>query len=185
MARLNVVLLAGCGVLAACATTSTVATPSTTASTVATSTTAAAAPCRTESLRVSLGQGEGAAGHHYVPIVFTNAGPACTITGFPGVSYYAGADQHQVGDAAAREPGAPTAIVLGPDSSAYAWLNQVNVDNYDPAVCQPVAATGLRVYPPDNTAFVLLPEPNARGCTRPMDGQQLTVRAVQGGSSPH
>jgi len=191
------VVLAACTLLvAACGGNTTTASPSTTTVTSATTssttstagtpaTTAAVGTCRTDSLRVTLGPGQGAAGHYYVPIVFTNTGRTCAITGFPGVSYYAGADHHQVGDAASREPGPIPTIVLGAGESAFAWLNQVNVDNYDPAVCQPVAVTGLRVYPPDNTGPVLLPEPNARGCVRPMAGQQLTVRAVREGASPN
>ncbi|QUQ64095.1 DUF4232 domain-containing protein [Kutzneria sp. CA-103260] len=194
----TMVLAAACALIAACGTGGTSAAPATTAATtpttvIATATmsgnppaTGATTACATASLRVTLGQGEGAAGHYYVPIVFTNTGRACTITGYPGVSYYAGADQHQVGDPAAREPDTVRTLVLGTGESAYAALNQVNVDNFDPAVCQPVAATGLRVYPPNNTGSVLLPEPNARGCARSMVGQQqLTVRAVAEGSGPN
>lgn len=182
--RTNVVLIACTLLVAACGVAGTGAAQSATRTeSTAGSTTAA---CRTESLRVSLGPGEGAAGHHYVPIVFTNAGPTCAITGFPGVSYYAGMDNHQVGDAAARDPEPIQRVVLRAGESAYAWLNQVNVDNYDPAVCQPVGATGLRVYPPDNTAPALLPEPGARGCARHMAGQdQLTVRAAHEGLGPN
>jgi len=201
MSRKPMAALAMCALLAAaCGTAGTPsATPSTTtASTIGTTaatstpdtsapgTTTATVQCRTEALRVTLGQGDGAAGHYYAPIVFTNTGHACTMTGYPGVSYYAGADQHQVGDAAAREPEQVPTIALRTGESAYAWLNQVNVDNYDPAACQPQAAAGLRVYPPDNTAPVVLPEPNARGCARHLAGQQqLTVRAVRAGIGPN
>ncbi|MGW4394035.1 DUF4232 domain-containing protein [Amycolatopsis nivea] len=137
--------------------------------------------CRTSGLHVALGQGEGAAGHYYVPIVFTNSGgDACTLGGYPGVSAVVG--RHQVGDAAHREPGPAPVLTLPPGESATAWLDQVNVDVYDPASCVPVPVDGLRVYPPDNTEAVFLAEPNARACAKHMPGQRpLVVRAVQGG----
>lgn len=143
--------------------------------------TAVIARCATAALRVSLGQGEGAAGHYYVPIRFTNTGTPCSIAGYPGVSYFAGADQHQVGDAAVRDPGPAPRLVLQRGQSASAWVDQVNVDNYDPAQCAPEPVTGLRVYPPANTVPVLLAQPGARACTRHMDGQRpLAVQPVQG-----
>ncbi|UKD57515.1 DUF4232 domain-containing protein [Amycolatopsis sp. FU40] len=142
----------------------------------------ATAPCRTSGLDVALGQGEGAAGHYYVPIVFTNfGGDACALRGYPGVSYVV--DRRQVGDAAKREPGPVPALTLAPGQSAAAWLDQVNVDVYDPASCAPTPVDGLRVYPPDNTKPVFLAEPNARACAKHMPDQHpLVVRAVQDGN---
>ncbi|SDW78873.1 Protein of unknown function [Amycolatopsis xylanica] len=139
------------------------------------------ARCSTDSLSVSLGPGEGAAGHFYVPVLFTNDGQAaCRIGGHPDVAYFAGADRHQVGDAAARLPEPTPTVVLRTGQTATAWLDQVNVDNYDPVACAPTPVSGLRVYPPGDTVPVLLTEPNARGCARHMDGQyQLTIRAVR------
>jgi hypothetical protein len=137
-------------------------------------------------MHITLGSGNGAAGHYYVPIIFTNAGATCTITGFPGVFYVGGADQHQIGDAATRESAATPVLVLRNGESASSWVNQVNVDVYDPAVCGPVSADGLRVYPPNNTVPVVLAESNARACANHMVGQdQLTVRTVQMGITPN
>ncbi|MGW4527315.1 DUF4232 domain-containing protein [Amycolatopsis sp. NPDC004378] len=136
--------------------------------------------CTTAALRVSLGQGEGAAGHFYVPVLFTNTGNACGITGYPGVSYFAGSDEHQVGAAAIRDPGPVPRVVLQQGQSASAWVDEVNADNYDPAECDPTPVTGLRVYPPGDTQAVLLPQPGARACAQEMPGQRtLAVRAVQ------
>ncbi|MEU7788959.1 DUF4232 domain-containing protein [Amycolatopsis sp. NPDC049159] len=136
--------------------------------------------CATAALRVSLGPGDGAAGHLYVPVSFTNTGRACTITGYPGVSYFAGGDHHQVGEAAVRDPGATPVLVLRRGQSAVAWVDQVNPDNYDPAVCGPTPVTGLRVYPPGGTAPVLLPEPGARACAKHLPGRRtLAVQAVR------
>ncbi|MBE1495753.1 hypothetical protein H4696_002853 [Amycolatopsis lexingtonensis] len=134
--------------------------------------------CTTAALRLSLGQGDGAAGHLYVPVTFTNTGRTCTITGYPGVSYFAGADHHQVGAAAVRDPSATPTLLLHRGQSAVAWVDQVNIDAYDPAVCGPTPVTGLRVYPPGSTTPVLLPEPGARACTKQLPGGQRTL-AVQ------
>jgi hypothetical protein len=186
--------------VAACGSGTTTATPTTTTTGVTSSTgpvtttpgtpTSSDAPvfarCTTKSLRIALGSGNGGAGHYYVPIIFTNAGGTCAISGYPGVSYVAGADEHQVGDAAAREPVDTPMLVLRNGESVSAWVNQVNVDNFDPAVCGPVSAAGLRVYPPDNTDSVVLPEPSVRACANHLAGQdQLTVRAVQIGTAPN
>ena len=144
------------------------------------------ARCSTDSLRISLGGGNAGAGHYYVPIVFTNTGGTCVISGHPGVSYVGGADEHRIGDAAAWEPGDTPVLVLRKGESASAWLDQLNVDNFDPAVCAPVPAGGLRVYPPDNTGSVVLPEPNARACANHLVGEhQLAVRAVRVGTTPN
>ncbi|MFE3171624.1 DUF4232 domain-containing protein [Amycolatopsis sp. NPDC059090] len=139
------------------------------------------ASCRTSGLHLALGRGEGAAGHYYVPIVFTNSGRgACALGGHPGVSYVAGPDRHQVGDAAAREPGVAPRLTLAPGQSATAWVDQVDVDVYDPASCAPRSVYGLRVYPPGNTESAIVAEPGARACAKHMPGQRpLAVRAVQ------
>ena len=142
--------------------------------------------CATAALRLSLGQGDSGAGHHYVPIRFTNTGAPCSISGYPGVSYYAGNDRHQVGDAAVREPGAVPRLVLHRGESAWAWVDQINIDVYDPAPCGPTPVTGLRVYPPGNTVPVLLPEPGARACANHMPDQRpLGVHAVQHDTEIH
>jgi predicted metal-binding protein len=60
--------------------------------------------CTSVDLEVSLGAAEGTAGQLHRALVFTNTGRhLCTIQGFPGVSYVAGDDGHQVGQAANRD----------------------------------------------------------------------------------
>ncbi|WIX98130.1 DUF4232 domain-containing protein [Amycolatopsis mongoliensis] len=149
-------------------------------------TSATAAPvrqCTTATLNIKLGQGDMAAGNYYIPVLFTNTGAPCRITGYPGVSYYAGGDHHQVGDAAARDSGATPVVVLQRGQTASAMVNQVNVSHYDAEPCGPTPVTGLRVYPPGNTVPVLLPEPDAHACAKHMPDQRpLSVRAVQRGT---
>lgn len=139
--------------------------------------------CTTAALAVKLGPSEGAAGHRYTTIIFTNTGGPCRITGYPGVSFYAGGDHHQVGEAATRDAGSTPAVVLQRGKSASAWVDQLNPGLFDPAQCGPTPVTGLRVYPPGNTVPVLLPQADAQACAKVIPGQRLlSVRAVQRGS---
>lgn len=120
---------------------------------------AGAGRCATGQLRLGLGSEEGAAGSTYRPLTFVNTGTAaCTVDGHPGVSYVAGDDGHQVGAAAGRT-GTPAPVTLAPGATASATLRIVNPRAYDAATCLPTPVTGLRVYPPDQTAAAFLPGP--------------------------
>lgn len=132
--------------------------------------------CTSATLDVSLGRGEGAAGTVYKPLRLTNAGDhACTIHGFPGVSYVAGDNGEQVGAAAYREGDKGEPITLDPGQTASSDVGMVNVGNYDPADCQPQPVRGLRVYPPHDTASMFV-EYQRTGCANAnISGHQLTV----------
>jgi Domain of unknown function (DUF4232) len=152
-------------------------------STTAEQPTEAAGPgeCRSAELKLSIGRGEGAAGTVFRPLRFTNSGARpCTIQGFPGVSYVAGDDGHQVGPAAFREGTKGAPVSLAPGDTAFATVGFVQVRNFDPAVCKPTAIRGLRVYPPHETASLFLPL-EGTGCAGTPPGNQLTVRTVQKG----
>ncbi|WP_424190352.1 DUF4232 domain-containing protein [Actinokineospora sp. G85] len=145
--------------------------------------TASSSDCKAADLRLSIQDGDAAAGTVYRKLVFTNtSNRACTIQGFPGVSYVAGDDGHQVGPAAFRvgEKGAP--ITLNPGGTAATDIGFTNVRNFDPGACQPTETRGLRVYPPHDTASMFVPLPGT-GCSAPdLPGQnnQLTVKTVVG-----
>jgi hypothetical protein len=81
---------------------------------------------------------------------------ACFVQGYPGVSFVAGADGHQVGNAAVRVAGAAPRVGLSPQRSAAATLAVVDAGNYG-AACQLTAVRGFRVYPPGQTAALYLP----------------------------
>lgn len=135
--------------------------------------------CKAASLKISLGAAEGAAGTVHRDLVFTNAGSVpCTIQGFPGVSYVTGADNHQVGPAAVRVGSKGGAIRLAPGASAAAPVSLVQAGNFDPAVCKPTDVRGLRVYPPQETAAVVVPM-SGTGCMGAPPGHQLSVKTVQ------
>ena len=135
--------------------------------------------CGTGELRGSLGPAEGAAGSVIAPLVLTNVGTrTCELRGFPGVSYVAGDDGHQVGPAAAMSGPRGGEVVLKPGAAAAAQLQMVNVANFDAAVCQPTPVRGLRVYPPGDTASLYV-ERAGTGCAGTPPGNQLSVQTLQ------
>ncbi|MCP2255534.1 Protein of unknown function (DUF4232) [Prauserella aidingensis] len=140
-----------------------------------------AGTCLAADLELALGAGEGTAGTHYRPLRFTNVSDSpCVIHGFPGVSYVAGDDGHQVGTAAYRTGAKGDPVTLRPGSTAHADVGFVQVRNYDPAECKPTPVRGLRVYPPHETNSMYVRAPGT-GCAEFPDGQQLTVATVEPG----
>lgn len=140
------------------------------------------AECKVADLKLSLGGGDAAAGTAYRHLVFTNKGSrTCTMQGFPGVSFVAGDDGHQVGPAAYRTGKKGPVVTLKPGASAFADVGFVQIANYDPAVCKPTEVRGLRVYPPHDYDSMFLPNPGT-GCAGTPPGNQLTVATVQAGT---
>ncbi|WP_158888498.1 DUF4232 domain-containing protein [Amycolatopsis anabasis] len=135
--------------------------------------------CKSANLQLSLGQGDGAAGTVYRPLKFTNTGDQpCTIQGFPGVSYVAGDDGHQVGPAAFRDGQKGGPVLLKKGETAFADVGFVTVQNYEPGVCKPQPVRGLRVYPPQETESKFV-EYNGTGCAGDqIPGNQLTVKSI-------
>ena len=114
--------------------------------------------CPTSALHLSIGTGNGAAGSVYYPLVFTNtSGSACTLFGFPGVSFVTGIGGSQIGHAATRNSDAPRqTVTLAPGGVAHATLQVVQALNFPPAKCQLTTAHWLKVYPPNQTEPVFL-----------------------------
>ena len=143
--------------------------------------------CTAANLRLALRFDGVAAGSSYQDLVFTTSGgTGCVIVGFPGVSYVTGDDGRQVGAAAVRVGPAGAPVVLAPDGSAYATVQQANSGNYDPATCQPIPALGLRVYPPDDRAAMYVPfTSTTTACANlELPVAQLRVQAVQARPGP-
>lgn len=135
--------------------------------------------CTAAELTVTLGQGEGAAGSTYAPLVFTNKGTrTCELTGFPGVSYVAGDDGHQVGPAAVMSGAHGPEISMAPGRASQAQVQFVQVANFDAAVCKPTPVRGLRVYAPGETASIFVPMTGATGCAGTPPGPQLSVQTM-------
>ena len=139
------------------------------------------AACPTSSLRVKLGAAQGYAGGVYVVLDFTNtSGSTCTLYGYPGVSLVSGPPYTQIGLAAKRSTSTPRKLVtLAPGATANAQLQIVDALNYPPASCGPTKATALKIYPPNQTVPVYLPN-TSNGCTKPV--QIMYIGAVRPGS---
>ncbi|MBE8518060.1 DUF4232 domain-containing protein [Amycolatopsis sp. H6(2020)] len=135
--------------------------------------------CKSGDVKLSLGQGDAGAGSVFKPLLITNSSAKpCTIQGFPGVSYVAGADGHQVGKDAFREGTKGNAVKLNPGQTAAADIQFVNVRNFDPGTCQPTPVKGLRIYLPQETASNFVPS-DGTGCAgTKIPGNQLAVKTV-------
>ncbi|MFL6138660.1 MAG: DUF4232 domain-containing protein [Frankiaceae bacterium] len=146
--------VAGASVLAA-----TAVAGATTGSASTSATTTAYAKCATANLRVwRPGTNDHAAGSAYWELELSNvSSTTCTLSGFPGVSAVDG-NGHQLGSAAGRDHRfAPATVVLRPGTTAHALLRITDVGVFSTATCQPVTATGLRVYPPGTTKAAFVP----------------------------
>ncbi|MEU4423181.1 DUF4232 domain-containing protein [Actinoplanes sp. NPDC024001] len=125
--------------------------------------------CLTRNLKVTddADDGGAAAGHHIEFLVFENtAGFSCTLTGFPGVSFVAGAEGRQVGSAFLRTNATRRTVTLTPGSRVHAAILIADYRNVDTATCKPVRVRGYRVYPPNETAAVFVPAPQT-ACSAP------------------
>jgi len=133
-----------------------------------------------------MGTGNGAAGSTYYPLEFTNASSsACTLFGYPGVSFVTatGSGGSQIGGAASRNPAVTSRLVtLAPGSTAHATLQVVNAMNYPEAECHLVTARTLKIFPPNQTAplYLSFTAPACSGHAKAV--HILAVEAMQSGS---
>ncbi|NYI88254.1 hypothetical protein HNR02_001577 [Amycolatopsis endophytica] len=139
--------------------------------------------CKSGDLKLTMGQGDAGAGTVYRPLIFTNVSDhPCVIQGFPGVSYVAGEDGHQVGAPAVRKGEKGGAFTLNNGDTAYAEIGFVNVQNYDTVTCQPQQVRGLRIYPPQETASMFVELPTTGCASDKIPGEQLTVKTIEKGN---
>lgn len=117
------------------------------------------AACADSQLRVTHGRGDAATSHRFWPIVFHNDGAKpCTLRGYPGVSSTNAPDGPQIADPAVRDPSQPVTrvLLLARGGVASAVFTQTVPEVFDPSVCPPTTAAGLRVYAPGGVrAFYL------------------------------
>jgi Protein of unknown function (DUF4232) len=134
--------------------------------------------CATSALQVKLGSSDGYAGGVYVLIDFTNtSGGTCTLFGYPGVSLVTGPPYKQIGLAAKRSANSSKKLVtLAAGATANAQLQIVDALNFPSASCGPTKATALKIYPPNQTEPVYLPN-TSTGCSKPVQIMYIgTVR---------
>ena len=147
--------------VATTAPTTTTATDATTSSTAAASTTsttrtAGGTRCGTGALSVTLSDLGAAAGTAYRELTFKNTSSrSCTMQGYPGVSFV-DAQGKQIGAPVPRMTGPDGPLTLAPGGSAAALFAYHDVYVATVASCQPTTAVGVRVYPPDETASVVV-----------------------------
>ena len=199
MALVVAVMLAGCSggkgtpspppagtgtTLTAGATTAVpLSTATTTAPTSAatTTTTAAAGPtrCHTSQLSAALTHAQGAAGTIYSHLTFTNtSATACKMTGYPGVSFVDGAG-HQIGAPVPKVPGYGGTVTLaaGGGTAAALFAYHDVVPNTSPECTPAVAAAGLRIYPPGETAALFVADATM-ACPNPTATDLAGISAV-------
>ncbi len=197
MAAASVFLLSGCfqaqaqgpstgtpsGTAPASSSMSTSSTPSASGSSKPSSTGTTASSvglCKAASLTPSVDStGGGAAGSLYMKLILTNSGTeSCVLKGFPGVSLTAGPTADPIGAAASRDDAQPvTDVVLAPGKAGFAQLRYTQAGNYPD--CTQVAAAGFRVYPPEDTASVFIPQQH-QACSN-ASINLLSVQAFQAG----
>jgi hypothetical protein len=137
--------------------------------------------CKTTNLKLSLGQSNGAAGHVYQPLRFTNASAQnCVLVGFPGVTYVTGTNGTQVGAPATRDGAKGGQILLKPGQVASTVVTFTDVGVFDPSVCKPTPTLGLRVYPPDQTASLFIAR-TGTGCAGNPPSPHLRVQTIKSG----
>lgn len=144
--------------------TSTASVPLTTSAPAPTSSLASSGPaaCATANLGVSLGGDMGAAGSVYYQLHFVNRGSsACTMTGYPGVSFVAPGNGQQVGRAGTRSPAPTPVVTLTPEGEATATVQVAEAQNFTAADCGSTAVSGLRVCPPANAAAAYVKFPGS------------------------
>ncbi|PZF54109.1 DUF4232 domain-containing protein [Curtobacterium sp. MCSS17_008] len=138
------------------------------------------ARCTTASLSGSIEAGSGgAAGSTIVHLALRNTGSsACTLQGWPGVSFVGGGSGTQIGAAATREEASPhPTVTLAPGAVAVAPLKVTRAENYAEDGCDPVTPDGFRVYPPGSKQSLFVRTTDFTAC-RSTDAGLLSVQGL-------
>jgi Protein of unknown function (DUF4232) len=145
--------------------------------TVHSTTTATVTPavCSTSHLVGSLGSPDGTAGTIYYQLSLRNTGSTrCTLQGYPGVSFVAGSDGHQVGAPARRVSGPAPLLTVAPGASVAATLGIGDPGAFPN--CQETPVLGLRVYPPGSFTSLFVSHQDT-GCANPAE-VTLSIRPL-------
>ena len=143
---------------------------------------AATAPAKTAAATTPASNG--AAGSTYYPLEFTNvSSAACTLFGYPGVSFVTGNGGSLIGRAASRNPAvSSTLVTIAAGGTAHATLQVVDAMNYPNSDCHLVTAHVLKIYPPNQTAPIYLSFTAPACSSRAKAIHILSVEAVQPGN---
>lgn len=142
-----------------------------------------AANCLSSDLQAKLGQAQGAAGTYYQVVVFTNTtNAACTLYGYPGVSFVTGVGGHVIGAPATRNTAIGDVLVtLQPGAEASTLVGVEDVGALPPSKCNAGKADWLQIYPPGDTGALYV-QYSAQVCT---NASQTFIRdgAVHAGTN--
>ncbi|WP_427173531.1 DUF4232 domain-containing protein [Arthrobacter sp. 92] len=113
----------------------------------------------------------------YAKLLLTNSGSEpCILRGFAGVSLTTDANGAPIGAPAKRDESTPiTDVLLAPGQAGSAVLRYTQAGNYPD--CNKTPAAGYRIYPPEDTASLFLPEP--RDACSNANIELLTIGAFQ------
>jgi hypothetical protein len=115
--------------------------------------------------------------------VLTNSSDsACTLYGYPGVSFVTGQGGSVIGAPAARNPLITDSLVtLQSGGSASALIGVTDTGNLTPSACRPGTADWLQIYPPGDFGALYV-QLSSGVCTRSGE-RYMTVTAVHAGAS--
>lgn len=118
-------------------------------------------PCQAGDLHLAVGQQNGAAGTIYYPIDLTNvSSAACTLYGYPGVSFVAAPHGSVIGAPAGRREISgitPQLITLQPGATVHATLADSDVLTGNQCHSQQVPVHTIQVYPPGQYTALFAP----------------------------
>jgi len=179
----SALLLGACSSSSSSSTTTSTKAGATTSAPTSTSTTPASTTtsgpkttgCTTPNLAITLGIPNGSAGAIHYGITFHNAGAStCTLFGYPGVSFLAGATQ--IGAPAQREGNlTPGTVTLASGGNAYSSV--AVTDPGIPPCSSSATATQVRIFPPGEThaALVAAPSGGIAVCSSPNTANYLSA----------
>lgn len=100
-------------------------------------------------------------------LVLANIGTqTCTLRGYPGVSFVGNNNGTQLGASGVQvDQSSVQTVTLAPRAAAVSHLRIVQASNFPSDKCQPAAADGLRIYPPDQTAALFVQSSSFTACT--------------------
>lgn len=106
---------------------------------------------------LSTPEGSAAAGNRFYTLTLTNQSPkTCTLNGYPGLSF-ADSTTAQIGEPADKDTtNASSQMTLKEKESAVATIKLAATGNYPEGTCKD-GVTTLRVYPPNDDGFLLVP----------------------------
>ncbi|MDO4908279.1 MAG: DUF4232 domain-containing protein [Corynebacterium sp.] len=110
--------------------------------------------CLANNLTASISSPEGSAGSSYYTVTLVNAGSACSLRGYAGVSLV-DSSGNQIGAAADRDGDTGQLVTLNNGDNSIFNLQISNAMAYGD--CTVSSTAGLKIYPPENRESITVP----------------------------